>query len=175
MRRVRSIVAAAVLLTTLLAATPASATVYLYVTGSTAYRGVGGARLNMADNTAASRIGIPRYVSVYRDSNYAGRAVYIWKFGRKMTNGRYPVVMYAYDNTSDNVFHFTVNSSAYKTPSGVGVGSTDTYVKSKYPSSVVSRGSVYTIFRVRYGTSRPYTDFMVRNTTRRVDHINIYK
>lgn len=177
MRRLQLMISVVALVSALAFASAASGA-YVYVTGTAAQRGVGAARLNMADNTAKAKIYIP--LSSYRpnpwlDTNYAGRQVYVWRFGARMSNGRYPVMMYAYNNYYDNVFHFTVNSSAYKTPSGVGVGSTGTLVKSKYRTAVVLRGSVYTIFRIRYGTSRPYSDFVVRNSTGRVDHISIYK
>lgn len=153
--------------------TVAYAAVYLYVTGAASSRGVGRARLNMNDNTAASRIGIARTAGPVRDRNYRGRAVYIWSFGRRLSDGRYPVRMYAYDNANDNVFHFTINSRSYKTPSGVCVGCSGSTVKSKYPSCSVIRGSVYTIYRIKYSGGKPYTDFVVKSG--KVHHINIYK
>lgn len=156
-------------------ATAAYAAIYIYVTGAAGSRGVGGARLNMTDHTAARRIGISRTAGPTRDANYAGRAVWIWSFGRKMGDGRYPVRMYAYDNSTDTVFHFTVNSSAYKTTNGVGVGSSAATVKSKLPIAQTIRGSVYTIYRVKYKGGKPFSDFYVKRSTGKVHHVDIYR
>lgn len=168
-------VAAIAFVTALCIATVAYATVYIYATGPAGSRGVGGARLNMTDHTAANKIGITRTAGPTRDANYAGRAVWIWSFGRRMSDRRYPVRMYAYDNSSDTVFHFTINSSAYKTSSGVGVGSSAAAVRAKLPVSQTIRGSVYTIYRVKYRGGKPFSDFCVKRTTGKVHHVDIYK
>lgn len=167
--------AAVVFVAVLCIAAVAYAAVYIYVSGPASSRGVGGARLNMSDNTAASRIGITRTVRPLRDANYAGRAVWIWSFGRKMSDGRYPVRMYAYDNSTDTVFHFTINSAAYKTSSGVGVGSSAATVRSKLAVSQTIRGSVYTIYRVKYRGGKPFSDFHVKRSTGKVHHVNVYR
>lgn len=175
MTRTRAITALAVFVSVLSVAAVAYAAVHIYATGPAGSRGVGGARLNANDHVAARKIGIARTAGPVRDANYAGRAVWIWSFGRKMSDGRYPVRMYAYDNANDTVFHFTVNSPAYKTSNGVGVGSTASTVRSKMPVSQVIKGSVYTIYRVKYRGGKPFTDFAVRRSTGKVHQISIYR
>jgi hypothetical protein len=174
--RLRAAIVAAVFVAVFAFASSAYA-VTLYVGGSAASRGVGGARLGSMDNYAASHIGIPRYVSVIRDTSYS-RAVLKWRFGGRLANGHYPVEMYAYDGagTSDPVFQFNVWSGAYKTTAGVGVGSTAAYLTSKYKTTKLSPNSgSYDIYRYTYYGSRPYTDFYVTKSTQKVSRIYIYK
>lgn len=120
-------------------------------------KGVASARLGMRDSTAAAKIG--KVTKSFRDRSYAGRVVYKYCFGRRMSSGRYPLEMYS-DKTR-KVFQFTVNSSLYVTAKGVRVGSSEDALKGAYGDALVEHeGSVYK----RYTLGRaPATDFYVKS------------
>lgn len=118
--------------------------------------GVGRARLGMSDSTCASRLG--RVVKKGRDSSYENQVVYYFCFGRRLSSGAYPLVMYS--NRSHRVFSFVVNSSGYVTRRGIRVSSTESALRRAYGSKLRRyRGSVYTRYTLG---SRPGTDFYVK-------------
>ncbi len=120
-------------------------------------KGVAAARLGMRDSTAASKIG--KVTKSFRDTSYAGRVVYKYCFGRKMSSGRYPLEMYS--DKARKVFQFTAYSGSYVTAKGIKVGSTRDALKEAYGDALVEHeGSVYK----RYTLGRaPATDFYVKS------------
>ena len=159
MKNARWTAVVAVFVTTLLVASVALATVYIYEG-----KGVGSTRLGWNDHTAAARLS--GYHKVVRDSRYS-YTVYRWYVGRKMSNGKYPVELLS--KADHRVFQFWVNSSSYPTYGQyVKVGSTESYLRRKYSTERRYPGSVYTRYRIG---SRPFTDFYVRNSTDRVAYI----
>lgn len=120
-------------------------------------QGVGAARLGMRDKTAASKLG--KVTKSGRDTSYAGRVVYRFCFGAKMSNGRYPLEMFS--DKEHKVFTFAANSASYVTRKGIKVGSAESALTRAYGSSLRKYpGSVYTRYTIG---SRPATDFYVRS------------
>lgn len=120
-------------------------------------RGVGTARIGHSYAKAAAAISsIHRTV---KDTNYA-YVVYRTNVGRKMSNGRYPVVLYSKSNK--RVFRFQVNSIKFPTSKRVRVGSPETAVTAAYPSAkgpyTSGQYRRYTLKHTFYSYAT-YTDF----------------
>lgn len=119
-------------------------------------RGVGTPRLGWLDSNAKKYYG--HLASYSKDTSYP-TVVYLYKFGYKMANGRFPLEMRS--NSSHRVFNFRCYSAYYVTTKGVKVGTAESTLKSKY-SGKLRRipGSTYTHYIMG---SKPYTDFWVKN------------
>lgn len=128
-------------------------------------KGVSSARIGMKDSKAAKKIG--KVAKKYTDNDYAGQTVYCFFFGKK-SGGKYAVEMYAKKN--HKVFAFVINSKSYKTGNGVGVGSSEARLKSKYPKIKNLGGSVYTRYHLGGSTG---TDFYVKGG--KVRYIQVWK
>lgn len=156
-------VAAACFVAASLVATTALAAPKIYIN-----KGVGGARLNREASYNIGKLGKPSKTAVnkqYPNPNGSGvRTVYIYMWGRSMGGGRYPLIMYALKgaNNSKKTFNFSMYSSIYKTTSGVGVGTSEKTLKSKYPSAKRNKASSYTYYTL--GKSGGYTVFAVKNS-----------
>jgi len=173
LKRSPKIIAATVLLVALTVPAIAQAATVLYVTGNSTQRGVGGGRLGQYYTVAKSNIAVtPKTTTV--DTSYR-TTTYKTTFGYKSsTTGKYPIVMYA--NSSKWVYRFEVYSSAYKTGSGVGVGTLARTVRAKYPSyRKIVRPNNIVVYRLTNGGSLPYTDFVISTVTAKVTQIHIYK
>lgn len=146
--------AVAIALLIVLAATPlAVAGVPIYVN-----RGVSGARLGMTDKSCLAKLG--RASRSGRDRSYANRVVYYFYFGRKQSNGTWPLEMYS--NGSHRVFTFVCNASYYVTSKHIHVGSSEYSLRHAYGTSLKRyRGSVYTRYTLG---GRTGTDFWVRGS-----------
>lgn len=127
-------------------------------------KGVAAARLGMVDSTAAKKIG--KVAKSYKDNNYAGQTVYCYFFGKK-SGGKYAVEMYS--NKKHKVFGFVINSKAYQTTKGIGVGSSESRLTSKYALKKHA-GPVYTRYHLG---GNPGTDFYVKGG--KVRFIQIWK
>jgi len=125
LRHTRRLAAIAVFLVVLLSATTALATIYTYCG-----KGVGSARIGDTYTHAARHIS-STYKTV-RDTSYS-YTVYHTYVGGKMSNGRYPVELYS--KSTRRVFRFQINSSRYPTRRGVKIGSSSSFMKSKYPTA----------------------------------------
>jgi len=129
-------------------------------------KGVGRAQLGMADGTAVKFLGSHRPTQV--DTNYSNRTVYVTYFGKK-SGGRYALEMLS--SASHRVFMFTCNSSIYVTARGAKAGSTESFLKSKYGSTLKRLARpIYTWYTLG---RRPYTQFIVKKSTHRVLQICI--
>jgi hypothetical protein len=118
--------------------------------------GVSNAKLGMTDSAAIRVLGRPARSG--RDTSYARQVVYYFYWGRRMSNGKYPLQMYSRGNRI--VFTFICNSNAYATAKGIKVGSLEKTLTKAYGAALKRyRGSVYT----RYALGgRTGTDFYVR-------------
>lgn len=153
-RRVAGVVVIAVLILAM-GAQAALAVVYIY-TG----RGFGPARLGYRDsvNVTALKPVIGAVKWYGRDTSYTNQVVYLNKFGRRLSNGKYPLEMYS--DKYHKTFSFIINSSSYPTTTGIRVGTAESTLKSKYGTALKRYpGSVYTRYTIG---STPYTDFYVR-------------
>lgn len=132
-------------------------------------RGIARTRLGQDGDYIASKLsGVRRKV---KDTRYS-YVVWHWYVGKKMSNGRYPVELYA--KRDEKVFRYQVNSAAFVTSKGVKVGVTEKYMRSRYSNE---KGP-YTSGRYRRYTIRhkifsfyTYTDFYCRSG--RVNYIII--
>lgn len=143
-------------LITLLVASAAIATVYIYVG-----KGVGSARIGQTYTYAAKKLS-STYKTV-RDRNYS-YTVYHTYVGSKMSNGRYPIEMYS--KADRRVFRFQINSTRYPTTKGVRIGSTESYLKSKYPNAKGPYTSgQYRRYRLTHSfySFKTYTEFYCRS------------
>lgn len=132
-------------------------------------KGVGKARLGMVDRTAASYLG--SHIGPNVDRRYPKIVVYVTWFGKKLGTNRYVLEMLS--NSAHKVTMFTANTSLYVTNRGVKVGSTESFLKSKYGSSLkLHSTSVYREYK--YG-SHPYTLFRVKKSTAKVFQIVVGK
>jgi hypothetical protein len=119
--------------------------------------GVSNARLGSADWAAIKILGKPAKSG--RDTSYARQIVYYFYWGRRLSSGKYPLQMYSRGNRL--VFTFICNSSAYVTPKGIKVGSSEAALKRAYGSALKRYWNpVY----IRYRTSARtgWTDYYVR-------------
>ncbi len=124
-------------------------------------KGVGSARLGRSVTYNLSKLGKPAKTVVdrqYRMADGSTRTVYIHSFGKSMGGGRYPLIMYS--NRAKTTFNLTVYSSGYVTTKGIRVGSTETALRTSYPTAKRRRGAVYTRYVVGAG---PATEFWVRS------------
>lgn len=156
MRTVTRAAVVAALLSALLVGGVAGAAVYTYEG-----RGVGATRIGWKDSTAAARLSKTK--RCVRDGRYS-YVVYHWYVGKKLSNGRYPIELYAKSNRK--VFRFQVNSSSYPTSRGVRIGTKESTLRARYSTE---RGPYtsgpyrrYTISH-RYYSYTTYTDFYCRN------------
>ena len=119
--------------------------------------GVGRARLNMYDRTAASYLGA-RYAG--RDRSYANQVVYKYVRGSRLSNGHYPLEIYS--NKYHKVFTFSMNTNAYATyRKAIRVGSSEYALRRAYGSSL-RRYPTSVYIRYSMGTRSGGTDFWVR-------------
>ncbi|MGA9761060.1 MAG: hypothetical protein WBQ14_01375 [Gaiellaceae bacterium] len=126
-------------------------------------KGAGQARLGQIDTSVASLLG--KHTGLQRDPNYGSRVVYVMDFGKKKA-GRYPCEMLS--NSTHHVFQFAFNSPAYVTARGIKVGSSEAALTAAY--SGMKRAHTPKFDHYILG-KRPYTDFWVLNSTRRVYQI----
>jgi hypothetical protein len=123
-------------------------------------KGPGQARLGQIDTSAALLLG--KHSGLQRDPNYGSRVVYVVDFGTKKV-GRYPCEMLS--DSAHRVFQFAFNSPAYVTAKGIKVGSSEAALTAAY--SGLKRTHTPKFDHYVWG-KRPYTDFWVLNSTRRV-------
>jgi hypothetical protein len=155
----RRLVAASTLVVALLVPAVALATTYIYLG-----KGVGKAYLGQNAHSAATILS-PGYHFSKKDTNYS-YTVYHWYVGKKMSNGRYPIELYA--RSDRRVYRFQINSSSYPTVKGVRVGSvgTATALRAKYPSIKGPYTSgTYKRYQLRHTSYTPdrFTEFYCRN------------
>lgn len=163
MRRIRAIALVAVLAIALTAPAVAHAAIRGRIVEGV---GIKTARLGLHDSTNARRIG--GSYTRYKDTSYAGQTVWRYNFGSKLSNGRYPVVMYSHGN--HHVFTFVVNCKTLVTKNGTHVGTSESTLVKRYGSRLKkSVGSVYTDYHMGPRSGR--TDFYVRSG--KVHHIVI--
>jgi hypothetical protein len=126
-------------------------------------KGPGRARLGQIDTTAAHYLGT--HTGLQRDPNYGSRVVYLISFGKRI-GGRYPCELLS--DSKHRVFQFSFNSAAYVTGKGIKVGSTESKLKAAY----AGLRRIHTPkFNHYVSGKRPFTDFWVLNSTRRVYQI----
>jgi hypothetical protein len=123
-------------------------------------KGPGQARLGQIDTSAALLLG--KHGGLQRDPNYGSRVVYVVDFGTKKA-GRFPCEMLS--DSAHRVFQFAFNSPAYVTAKGIKVGSSEAALTAAY--SGLRRTHTPKFDHYVWG-KRPYTDFWVLNSTRRV-------
>jgi hypothetical protein len=129
--------------------------------------GVKTAKLGLDDHDDAKKIG-GSYKSA-KDNSYAGLTVWRYRFGAKMSNGKYAVEMYS-KGTARHVFTFVINTTKFVTKNGTHVGTTEASLVSRYGTRLKpSPGPVYTDYYM--GTRNGRTDFWVR--AGKVHHIVI--
>jgi hypothetical protein len=120
--------------------------------------GIKTAKLGLHDSTDAPRIGGPYKRA--KDTSYANQTVWRYRFGSKMSTGKYPVEMYSHGN--HHVFTFVINAKALVTSNGTHVGTSESALTSRYGSRIKkSVGPVYTDYFM--GTRSGRTDFWVLN------------
>ena len=103
-----------------------------------------------------------KHGGLQRDPNYGSRVVYVVDFGTKKA-GRFPCEMLS--DSAHRVFQFAFNSPAYVTAKGIKVGSSEAALTAAY--SGLRRTHTPKFDHYVWG-KRPYTDFWVLNSTRRV-------
>lgn len=136
-------------------AAPALATTYIYEG-----RGVGSTRINQDGDYIAAKLSTYRRKT--KDTRYS-YLVWHWYVGRKMSNGRYPIELYARSN--ERVYRYQINSSTYPTTKGIKVGSYESALRSKYTNeSGPYTSGLYRRYTIRhkYWTFYTYTDFYCR-------------
>jgi hypothetical protein len=127
--------------------------------------GIRTAKLGLHDSTDAPRIGGPYKRVKNTDYDYV---VWEYRFGKKLTNGKYAVEMYSKSN--HHVFTFVINTTKLVTKNGSGVGTKESKLKSRYGSKLTSSvGPIYTDYRM--GNHNGMTEFFVRGG--KVHHIVI--
>lgn len=127
-------------------------------------KGVAKARLGMKDSTAKQHLG--PVLAEWTDNNYATPS---YGYGFRTRLGYHHYALEMYGNSSHVVFEFACSAVFYVTTKGVKVGSTTTYLKSKYVTGL-TRHPAGLYWRYTYG-KRPYTDFYVKKSTGRVFEI----
>lgn len=148
MRRFLGRLLPAVALSTALLATSAFAAATVYEG-----KGVGKTRLGWNDRKAARAISSKYFVK--KDTSYS-YVVYHWYVGKRLSNKRYPVELYA--KKDHRVYRFHVNSSAFVTSAGIKVGSTVEQLQDAYDNETGPRTSgTYKVFRIKHASS--YTEF----------------
>lgn len=155
----RRFVVGLALTSALLVPAVALATTYIYLG-----KGVGKTYIGQNAHTAATILS-PSYHFSKKDTSYS-YTVYHWYVGKKMSNGRYPIELYA--RSDRRIYRFQINSSSYPTTKGVRVGSavTTSSLRAKYPSlkgPFVS--GTYKRYYLRHTSYTPdrYTEFYCRN------------
>ena len=127
--------------------------------------GIKTAKLGLADSTNAHRIG-GSYKRV-KNTDY-DFAVWEYRFGKKLTNGKYAVEMYSKSN--HKVYAFIINTTKLATKNGTNVGTKESKLTSRYGSKLTSSVTpTYTIYKM--GTRSGLTEFFVK--AGKVHHIRI--
>lgn len=95
-----------------------------------------------------------------KDTEYEGQTVYYFFYGNKDANNNYPLQVYS--DLKHKVFIFEINSPLFKTPQGIGVGSTEAALVKAFGSQLKKqqRGRIYIQYTLG---GRKGTDFYVRN------------
>ncbi len=142
----KTILATAVVVALL--ATSASAAVTVYEG-----KGVGKTRLGWNDKKTAKAIS-SKY-KMTKDTSYS-YVVYHWYVGKRMSNKRYPIELYAKKN--HKVYRYHVNSPSFVTARGIKVGSSVESLREAYDNESGPRTSGnYKVFRIKHSAS--YTEF----------------
>ncbi|HEY9841449.1 MAG TPA: hypothetical protein V6D23_13395 [Candidatus Obscuribacterales bacterium] len=95
-----------------------------------------------------------------KDTEYEGQTVYYYFYGSKDAENNYQLQVYS--DVKHKVIIFEINSPAFKTPQGIGVGSAEAALVKAYGSQLKKqqRGRIYIIYTLG---GRKGTDFYVKN------------
>lgn len=121
--------------------------------------GVGKVQLGVADGVLKQNPFGLKLTTSGKDTEYEGQTVYYYFYGAKDANNNYPLQVYS--DVNHKVFIFEINSPAFKTPQGIGVGSTEAALQKAYGSQLKKsqRGRLY----IQYSLGgRKGTDFYVK-------------
>lgn len=121
---------------------------------------VGSVKLGAADTILKQNpFGIKLSLSG-KDTEYEGQTVFYYFYGAKNADNNYPLQVYS--DVKHKVFIFEINSADFKTPQGIGVGSSEAALTKAYGAQLKKqqRGRIYTQYSLG---GRKGTDFYVRN------------
>lgn len=121
--------------------------------------GLGPIHLGAADTALKSNpFGLKLSLSG-KDNEYEGQTVFYYFYGSKDANNNYPLQVYS--DVHHKVIIFEINSPAFKTAQGIGVGSPEAALVKTYGSQLKKqkRGSIYVQYTLG---GRTGTDFYVK-------------
>lgn len=121
--------------------------------------GLGNVQLGAADTVLKSSPFGLKLSLTGKDTEYEGQTVYYYFYGTKDANNNYPLQVYS--DVNHKVIIFEINSPAYKTAQGIGVGTPEAALVKAYGSQLTKkqRGSIYIQYTLG---GRKGTDFYVK-------------